>query len=275
MKKNYVFTLLIGFAFALIANNVTAQGPYACLNLGYGLGKSTMNLEAWSFYNSTTTTSTQTDEQIVVSLGKGLNFGGTIGNMFNENVGAELGINYLLGGKAKAKDEYPDGTTEYKFYARMLRFIPAIVIAAGSDGINPYAKFGVVISTGSAKYEWEDNDNGDLMIAKWKYSGGIALGFMGAVGALYPLNDNMSLFVEINTINQSYAPKKGELKEATVNGVDQLPDLTTSQKEVEFVKETTYDFEGGAPPSSEPTEQLKQKLPLGSVGINFGIELRF
>jgi len=271
MKKNYVFTLLIGFAFALIANNASAQGPYACLNVGYGFGKSTMNLPG--FYNSTVGDNSQTDEQVLVSLGKGLNFGGTFGNMFNENVGAELGINYLLGGKAKAKDEYPDGTTEYKFYARMLRFIPAIVIAAGSDGINPYAKFGVVVSTGSAKYEWEDNDNGDLTIEKWKYSGGIALGFMGAVGALFPINDNMSIFAEINTINQSYAPKKGEMKENTFNGADRLPNLTTSQKEVEFVKEIIYDE--STPSTSEPTEVLKQKLPLGSVGIVAGACIKF
>lgn len=274
MKKNYVLTLLMAFAFGMMANNASAQGPYASLNLGYGFGKSTMNLEYWNFYNSTSGTNSVTDEQVFVSLGKGLNFGGTFGNMFNENVGAELGINYLLGGKAKAKDEYTGGTTEYNFYARMLRIIPAIVIAAGGEGINPYAKFGVVVSLGSAKYEMEDNDNGDIMILKEKYSGGIALGFMGAVGALFPLNDNMSIFAEINTINQSYAPKKGEITELTVDGDDMLPDLTTSQKETEFVKEVTYEYEVN-PPTSEPTKVLKQKLPLGSVGIVVGARIKF
>jgi hypothetical protein len=164
-----------------------------------------------------------------------LNFQGTFGDMFNEHVGAELRINYLLGGKSKAKDEFPGGSAEYKLFARMLRFLPAVVIAAGGDGINPYAKFGAVVSTGSVKWEMEDNEDGDVTILKAKYTGRMALGFMGAVGANFPLSDNLSVFAEVNTINQSYSPKKGELKEATFNGEDKLPDMTTSQKEVEYV----------------------------------------
>jgi hypothetical protein len=271
MKKNYLITLLIAVAIGMIANSSFAQGMYGNLNIGYGFGKSTMNIE--DFTNYTEGSNSDTEEQIFLSLGKGLNFGGTIGNMFNEHVGAELGINYLLGGKAKAKDEYLGGTTEYEFYARMLRFIPAIVIAAGGEKINPYAKFGVVVSTGSVKYDYEDKDGGDLTIRKVKYSGGIALGFMGAVGAKFKLSDNMSLFAELNTINQSYAPKKGELTEYSFNGTDRLPNLNTYQKEVEFVDKITYD--GSYPPTSEPRKELKQKLPLGSVGINFGLEIRF
>jgi hypothetical protein len=274
MKKNYLITLLMTVAIGMIANNSLAQGMYANLNVGYGFGKSTMNLESLNFYNSTQGSNSVTDEQIFLSLGKGFNFGGTIGDMFSEHVGAELGINYLMGGKAKAKDEYPGGTTEYKLYANMLRFIPAVVIAAGGEGINPYAKFGVVISTGSAKYEWEDNDV-VITISKEKYSGGIALGFMGAVGVIFPLNDKLGIFAEINTVNQSYAPKKGELTEASYNGKDMLPDLTTSQKEIEFVDKITTEFEGNDPPTSEPTKVLKQKLPLGSVGIQVGAQIKF
>jgi hypothetical protein len=276
MKKNNFIILLTALITVMFSTASFAQF-YTNLNVGYGFGKSTANLDYWGFYNYTQNSSTTyTEEQIFLSLGKGLNFGVTVGNMFNEHVGAELGINYLLGGKSKASDEYMNGAkTDYVLMARMGRAIPAIVIAAGTEKIDPYAKFGVVISLGSVKYEIEDNYNSDVFIEKWCFNGGVALGFMGAIGAKFPLSDKMRLFAEINTINQSYAPKKGELKEATYNGEDQLPDLTTREKEIEFVDEITYEYEGGNQSDSEPTKVLKQKFPLGSVGINFGLEIRF
>jgi len=271
MKKNYVLVLLIAFAFGMMANELIAQGFYGRVNMGYGFAKSRMNLEYWEYYNYTLGTNSETSEQILLSLGKGFNAGLVFGDMFTKNVGAELGLNYLLGGKCKAKDEYPGGSTEYEFYARMFRIIPAIVVSAGNDGINPYAKFGIVISTGSAKLNIEGTDEGDSFKSKEKFSGGIALGFMGAAGVTMPINDMIYVFAEINTINQSYAPKKGELTEATFNGEDFLPDLTVSQKETEFVKEITND--ASTPPSSEPTQELKQTLPLGCVGISVGVEI--
>jgi len=65
------------------------------------------------------------------------------------------------------------------------------------------------------------------------------------------------------------SPKKGELKEASYNGTDMLPNMTTSEKEIEFVKEITYDYEN-MPPENDPTQALKIKFPTGSVGLNVG-----
>jgi hypothetical protein len=276
MKKNILITVLAALITTMLSTGSYGQ-LFTNLNIGYGLGKSTSNLPFWGFHNYTQNSVTSyTEEQIFLSLGKGLNFGATIGNMFNEHVGAELGFNYLMGGKSKASDEYMNGAkTDYVLMARMGRVIPAVVIAAGGEKIDPYAKFGVVISLGSVKYEIEDNNNGNVSIDKWCYSGCVALGFMGAVGAKFPLSNNMRLFAEINTINLSYAPKKGELKESTVNGEDRLPDLSTREKEIEFVDQITYDYEGGNQSDSDPTQILKQKFPLGSVGINLGLEIWF
>ncbi len=77
--KNYK-TLLIVFAFTLIINNLFAQGVYVNINVGYGLKMSSQNLENFDFYNKTTGANSYTKEQIFVSLGKGLNFGATLGD---------------------------------------------------------------------------------------------------------------------------------------------------------------------------------------------------
>ena len=210
----------------------------------------------------------------MVSFGKGLNFGGTFGVMFNENIGAELGLSYLLGGKSEAKDIYPMGTTDYTLSSNMFRIIPSLVIASGLDGVNPYAKFGLIIGIGSIMYDVEDNDAGDITILKFKFDGGVALGLNAGIGATFSLSDNMSLFGEINVVNLSYAPDKSELTEATDNGVDFLIDLTTNDKEIEFVDSFTDNFSTPTP-DSQPDKQLKQKFPFGSIGINVGFRIGF
>lgn len=287
--------ILIVFVITLITNNLFAQGVYFNVNAGYGFGMSSQNL----LNNSTFTTiednsgsgihensSSGTIENVKVSLGEGINFGGTFGFMFSENIGAELGISYLLGAKSEGKQEVThilidwvgDITTTTKTYttklsSKMLRFNPSVVIASGLNSINPYAKFGVIIGMGSYIDEFEHIDSdGNKTIEKWKYFGGVALGLTAGIGANFNLNDNMSLFGEINLVNLSYAPTKGELTEATNNGIDMLPDLSTSEKEKEFVDSDSFDSHN--PPSdSEPIKVLKQKFPYGSLGINFGLRV--
>lgn len=270
MKKSQLLTgLFIITMFLFIANNSNAQGAYVNLNLGYATCMSSGTMDG--FYNYTGGQNSSTREQIYFSLGKGVNFGGTFGYMFNEHVGAELGLSYLMGGKTKAKDEYSGGITDYALSSNMFRFIPTIVIAAGTDGVNPYAKFGFVIGTGSVTMDYEDNDDGDMEVLKMKLNGGAAFGINGAIGAIFELSESISLYGELNAINMSYAPKKGEIKEATYNGIDILPDMTTSEKEFEFVDELTYNYSSPPPPDSQPNQELKYKLPFGSFGINFGV----
>ncbi len=252
--------------------NLFAQGAYININAGYGLSMSSLNFI--DFYNYTEGINSSTDERVNVSLGKGLNVGGAFGYMFNKNIGAELGISYLLGGKSKAKDKYLGGKTDYTLSAKMLRINPSIVIASGLDGINPYAKFGLIVGSGSVMYEVNDNDGGDIEIIKIKWNGGLAFGLNAGVGALFNLSDKMAFFGEINMVNMSYAPTKGKVTEATYNGVDELPYMTTREKEAEFVDSYTYSS-SNPPADSQPSKALKRKLPFGSFGINFGLRIGF
>jgi hypothetical protein len=268
-------TLLIVFVIALFTNGLFAQGAYISFKAGYGHSMSTQNLEFLDFYNETSGTNSTTYEQVNISLGKGLNFGGTFGYMFTKNIGTEISTSWLLGSKSKAQYQYPGGTTDYTISSNMLRIIPSIVIASGLEGVvNPYARFGLVIGMGSVMYEEEDIDQGYVYIEKWKYNGGVALGLNAAIGAIFNLNDLLSLFCEINMYNLSYAPTKGELTEATENGVNVLPDYTTRYREIEFVDSYTYN-EYSPPPDTQPRQELKTKLPFGSVGINVGLRIDF
>jgi len=265
--KIFLRMFIMVFVISLFVNNLFAQGAYININTGYGLNMSSQNLA--NFNNLTVGSNSSTYEQVNVSLGKGLNLGGAFGYMFNENIGAELGISYLLGAKSKAKDIYPGGTTDYTLSSKMLRINPSLVIASRFENFNTYAKLGLMIGSGSIMSELNEND-GDNYVEEIKYNGGIALGLSSGIGAMFYLSDNMSFFGELYMENLSYAPTKGEVTKATFNGVSELPYWTTSEKEIEFVD--SYTVNSSNPPVwSQPRKQLKQKLPFGSFGVNIGL----
>jgi opacity protein-like surface antigen len=262
MKNNFKMTLVL-ITISLLSNNLFAQRPYVSLNAGYGFKMSAQNLSIFNFYNSTITDMTTSYEQVNVSLGKGLNSGGTIGYMFNKHIGAELGISYLIGSKAKFTEKDVDITTNYSISSKMLRIIPSVVISSGFDKINPYARFGLVIGKGSVMIEAQN----DLIAMKMKMNGGIAFGISSGIGANYNLNQKISIFGELNMVNMSYAPTKGKIMEANILGIDMVGDMTTNERETDYVDSYTVDNDPNNPPSdSEPS-----KLPFGSLGLNFGL----
>lgn len=274
MKK--LFQLLMVMLLSIFITSTTnAQGLYFHVNTGYNFNMSsqTIYMEFIDISNGSSGNNYYTVEDIFVSLGKGLNFGGTIGFMFSEYVGMELGLSYLMGMKTAAERTWHGGTeTETEtISSKMLRIIPAIVITPGLEGVNPYAKFGIVIGNGSINYEYEATYDGNITFAKVKFNGGMALGLNSAVGVQFVFSDILGMFAEINMVNMSYAPTKGEITEFTDNGIDQLPNMTVSDKEFEFVNEITHSYEADPPEESQPTEMLKYKYPFGSVGVHVGL----
>jgi len=230
-------------------------------------------------------------ENVKVSLGKGLNFGLNLGYMFNGNIGIDLQCSYLLGDEVTGKfnfDGYSwsgsDTTYYYHYYtesikSQMFRVNPSIIIASGFDKLNPYAKFGVILGFGSITYkvlneEYVNNQIQDIKVEKWKYDGGMAFGISSALGLMYHISDLISVYGELDLVGMSYAPKKGVMTEYTINGADQLPELTTDDKEIDFVDDYTYDNDN--PPSpAEPSKQLKNYWPYSSIGLNIGVRFSF
>lgn len=266
----------MGFAISLFANNLYAQKAYVNVNTGYGFSMSSQEIHSLNFVNITSDNYSTTVERVNVSLGKGFYFGGAFGYMFNENIGAELGISYLLGDMFKAKSISISQITDYTLSSKMLRIIPSIVIVSGFEKFNPYAKFGLVIGSSSIIYGLNDNYDGDIWVTKMKYFGGLAFGLSSSIGATFDLNDKISFFGELNMINLSYAPTKGEIIEASFNGVDKLPILIIYEKEIEFVDRVTYNFENYPYPDySKPRKELKKKFPFGSFGVNVGLRINF
>jgi len=246
------------------------QEKYISFGAGYSFKASSIN--AVNFYNTSMGNNSITYEQINLSLGSGLNAGGALGMYFNKNIGLDFGINYLLGTKTTATDEFVGGKTELTYSGNLLRLNPSLVFRAESNKYKPYARFGVIVGKGSINAQYKEVDAGDVLLLKLKLNGGLSFGFSSAVGMDYVLNEKISLFGEINAVNMSYAPSKGKVTEANFNGVDDLPNMTTSEKEFEYLNSYTEKF-NSTPPDSEPTKALKVKYPFGSIGLNMGVKI--
>ncbi|MCX6258152.1 MAG: outer membrane beta-barrel protein [Bacteroidia bacterium] len=274
MKKNIIIVLMI-FLACLLTDRIYSQGAYVNINAGYGINMSSQNIKYFDLYNYNYGTNSSTYQQVNASLGKGFTCEGTFGYMFNKYIGAELGVSYLSGAKTKATQTYQDETDVYCLSSNMLRINPSIVIACNFDKINPYAKFGLVLGCGSIFYDNNNTDStGDVSVLKEKLYGGYALGLSSAVGITYKLCNKISLFAEINMVNLSYSPTKGKVTQSTDNGVDNLPNMTTYQKEIEFVD--SYTNSSNTPPDvKSPNHVLKQYFPFGSFGATLGLRINF
>lgn len=289
MKTNYFKQLSIVFAISLFAKTLLAQGPYVYIDPGFNFKMSTQNIDG--FHNFTLvsrvdtsgqTSSLNTYEQVNVSLGKGFTIAGAFGYMFSKHIGAELNLSYLIGGKNKAESSSTyytptnvlSNTGKTSLSGSMFRINPTLVLEGGCENFNPYAKFGLLIGIGSILKVQNDDNNGVLYTRKTCLNGGMALGFNAGIGASYRFCENFFLFGELNMVNLSYAPTRGKLIEATYDGEDVLEDMTIREKETEFVKE--YSDEYNVPvDTSEPKKELRQKYPFGSFGINVGVKFRF
>lgn len=250
---------------------------------GYNLGIANQSL----LQNYESTDNIDKTENVKISLGKGLDFGLNLGYMFNSNLGIDLQCTYLLGDEATGeyKSTYTFFNTKYYEYekisikSQMFRINPSIIIASGFEKLDPYAKFGVILGFGSitSNYldeEYEDDQLQDKLVQEWKLNGGMAFGLSSSLGLMYHISDLISVYGELNLVGMSYAPTKGVMTEYTINGSDRLPDLTTDDKEIDFVDDITYDYDN--PPSTAvPSRELKNYLPYSSIGLNIGVRFSF
>lgn len=290
MKK-----LILGLAMltALFTQNVNAQesttssegkGFYFKINAGYnfavtnsqhGVGETPFAASPYPFYDGTVSGGSDVNwKTIDVNLGKGLNFGGTVGYMFNKQFGAEVAVDYLMGSKTEAKILGSGGSLNQTLSSRMIQIKPAFILSGGYSKINPYAKLGAIIGSGKITQGFELLVS-DITEAEVEAKGGLAFGFHAGIGLNFGLTPKLSLFGELNMNNLSYAPEEGKLTKYDVNGVSQLPTLDRDIKEYVYTNQNPYVSIGGSsvtPDPNQPYRAPKTSYSYGTVGLNFGLK---
>jgi len=257
MKTTHKNTWLLAVAtlLALKTSNSFAGDGYISIGGGYGIATASQSLDVSGTSSSA--------ELVKGTFGKGFQAGLVFGTMIRPNIGLELGASYLLGATIKSDYRTSSSYTDIsQMSVKMLRLFPSIKIMSGSGRTQLYLKAGMAV--GLAGKISASSSYGDFVLdeREEEYTGGIAIGFTGAVGADIPMSANSYFFAELNFIAQSWAPSKGEITAYRVNGVDALSTIPVSERETEYVSSLSN--------SNSTSQRLKFYVPMSSVGINVG-----
>jgi hypothetical protein len=268
MKKSYLKLMMLAISCLLIIN-VNARKSFITINTGYGMKLGTQNLPDLLMYNYTADGDFFTREQINLSLGKGFMAEGGYGYMFGKNIGAEIGISYLRGGKTESRFTYATGTHRNSVSARMFRFNPSIIIMGNGEKFTPYGKMGIVAGLGTVFLEENSDFLANQELRTTEFKKGLAVGVSAGLGLISTISGPLSLVCELNMVNMSYAPEMSKVTKYTRNGENQMDVLTSSEKETQFydlikLKEIDPD---------QPRPMLKQKLPFGNIGLKIGLRI--
>jgi opacity protein-like surface antigen len=275
MKKLIFGALSIVALLATQGTMAQDGGAYVKFGAGYGFATSMESRGANSTQNSITST---TSELVNYSLGKGLNFGGAFGYNFNKNIGAEVGVSYLLGGESKTENKFLNGDTrESIISAKMLQIRPTLVISAGMEKVNPYAKFGVLLSSGKITATRNNTFTGGSGQGIEEFKGGMQLGFQAGLGAEFMITEKLAFFAELNLNSLSYSPKESEITkdETRIGSVVTNNLIGDDVIDIKTVYEDSLTTSTTAPNVNEPDKALKFTIPFGSVGLNVGIKYNF
>ena len=265
-------TFLIGF-------NSQAQGFYAKAGAGFNFGIGSRNGEKTTIARTQnpqdfTVQTIEQAEWVKVNFGKGLTGNGAVGYMFNEQLGAELELSYLAGGK---NETYFENTNQYsslgtdstilaaKSYARMLMLQPSLIISTDlSEKLDLYGKFGIVISRGHIMSSSALSGDQDVE-TEGRYEDGWGFGFQAALGLTCALGEQYALFSEVRMSNLSYTPTNFHLLKKTDSGEDitaTLPQDTPLEDDYTNV-------------NGQRNVGLKASYPFSHVGISIGLRYNF
>lgn len=247
MKKT---TLIAILSFAS-STSCFPQSFNAEFHLGYGMGAGNHVLGV--------NTKNDSYENVVGSLGQGVNAGINLNYMFNPNVGLDFGLGMLIGKEFEVTQVDQSSSVNMSVKGSMFRVMPGIRLSTGDEKSTiPYARFGLAVGAGTKaiiteSYSFDFGESGNL---EYELSQRIAVGWYGAVGIGFKLNDKINFNTELLMINQSWAP--GKLKN-TINSEGPLEPTITLEDEVQ---------------ASDRNKDLTTRLPFGSIGLNVGLQFR-
>ncbi|MCK9422333.1 MAG: outer membrane beta-barrel protein [Bacteroidales bacterium] len=272
MKKIF-FLVLLG---TMLAGVVNAQKFYTRLGIGLS-GGTTSNLDM--LYKYTTDGNKETIEVVPVDLGSG--FTGTVGfgYMVKKYLGFELSVSEFIGfpNLGDSIMKFPGGyNVTARLTGNMLNITPAIVITAGLEKVNPYARFGLVIGVlpnmyGRIEATQATNPPNDIVMIK-KFYGGVALGYNAALGVDFNISKVVSLYAEAAFQGITWSPFYADITKYTVNGNDHLADLTTFQKQTEYYSKLQLNAYVSP---DVPKKELRKTYSFDNAGITLGVRFKF
>ena len=273
MKKALLSIVFLIFAVCY----VQSQGFYARAAMGGGISTSSnFNM----LYKYDTDGGKQTVQVVPVSLGSGFTGGAAFGYMFKKYLGVELMVSGFFGLNTTGDSvvNIPGAAnSEVTLGGSLVSMIPSVVITAGLDKINPYARFGLLIGAFPWLTVQHTNTNASInppqkTETKVQYLGGVSLGYAAAGGVDININKLITIFVEVSFMHSTWSPSYSEVTEYSIDGVDKLSTLTEKQKKTEYY--VSLDLNETIPTTS-PNKALRKTIPFSTAGAMFGVKFKF
>jgi outer membrane protein W len=275
MKKVLVTLFVLLFSGAA----VFAQNFYFRAGLGYAFAQAGQSMDASGTpYNGSLSGATQTYDIKGASFSSGLQGQFGFGYMFNSNVGVQLDMNIGLAPKKYTftADNVNLGgingsvTIENKASTPVF-LLPALVLQTGGDKLNIYSRFGLALPLNTKITHDEIQANapgtGTLIVDDFTFTikNSFSLGFAGAAGVKYNLNDRVSLWGEVSMMSMSVYIKQAQLTAVTENGVSYPTSQVPGNQVINYSKSITADSTGANQPA--------YSQPFSNVGIHFGVSI--
>ncbi len=284
MKKTLFFIPVLLIAFSVLAQETQVINPQKKskqkLYISIGLGGGISTSSAFDLlYKYSGNAGNETITIVPVGLGSGFNGTLAVGYWFNKYIGAELAVSEFLGLPTKGDSVVHligASRATVKIRGDLLSVIPSVLISAGLDKINPYARFGFLIGALPnliSKYTM-DNSTTDPPENKQIYNsyyGGVALGYTAAGGVNFKISSLILLYVELQFSHSTWSPNHSQIIKYTVDGEDRLSELTTWQKEADFVSKKNVN---GTIDMTQPRQELRKTIPFSTASINIGIKFK-
>jgi len=267
MKKTNL--LAAAFAATMISGGAFAQQFHVKENFGF----------FGSVSKDVTGTSTDgTQEKLMFGgLGGGVPLGISVTYMVNDNIGVDLGFSYLFGSRTTMSEVTASGAEgSVVSRTRQARLSPSFVMSTGNgaEELAVYSKIGFVLPVAGKTITDVSYDNfggsGDKLTQTIESKGKISLGFTFAVGAMYPLSDNFSLFGELQYVGLSIRPSQSTYTEYSIGSTNVLNTLSDDQKTTKYVNKTESDGTMKAGEALSPGA-----TGFNALGFNLGLAINF
>jgi hypothetical protein len=147
--------------------------------------------------------------------------------------------------------------------------IPSLVLQSGGDKMNLYARMGVALPLKTTitvdQLQINAPGTGARTVDDFTFTvkNSFSLGFAGAVGVKYKLNDKTSLWAEVNMLSMSVYIKEADLTGFSENGQSIPLSYVTSPHVVKYTKSGIVDS------TRETLPAYSQ--PFSNVGISIGV----
>jgi len=226
------------------------------------------------------------------SYTSGISTGGFLGYYLNENISFEAGISYLFANEVSYSSNHSyisissfGSTTnitdniDYKVKLKLINVYPAVKFSLPNKFVTTFIRTGFLygissmtqditeIQTGSTN---QTNDDSRLTTLN-------SYGIFNSIGIEKKFAEHFKIFAEWTFRYQTFSPIKDSYTKSNINGVDQLPTMTVSQKETEYVDSysTSSSSSGPTVDPNQPRKSIAYKQTFNSMGLQVGIIYEF